>query len=121
MPKHHFFTLVACALTIQSMAAAPSVVVTLHSFGDRIRAQNPDLAAARLGIQEALGRLTQSGQLSNPELETSLESNSRIREGRLEIGLSQRFPVTERLQLEKKCHSSNWRRPRPKSAKSNVS
>lgn len=102
MPKHHFFTLLACAFTIQSMAAAPSVVVTLHSIGDRIRAQNPDLAAARLGIQEALGRLAQSGRLSNPELETSLESNSRFREGRLEIGLSQRFPVTERLQLEKK-------------------
>ena len=45
--------------------------------------------------------MNQSGRLSNPDLETSFEHNSRFREGKLEIGLSQRFPVTGRLQLEK--------------------
>jgi cobalt-zinc-cadmium efflux system outer membrane protein len=101
MSKLYFFTLLACALTVHPLIAEPSVVVTLGSIGDRIRAQNPDLAAARLRIQEALGRMNQSGRLSNPDLDTSFEHNSRFREGKLEIGFSQRFPVTGRLQLEK--------------------
>jgi cobalt-zinc-cadmium efflux system outer membrane protein len=45
--------------------------------------------------------MNQSGRLPNPDLDTSFEHNSRFREGRLEIGFSQRFPVTDRLQLEK--------------------
>jgi cobalt-zinc-cadmium efflux system outer membrane protein len=101
MSKLHFYTLLACAFTIHPLIAEPSVVVTLGSIGDRIRAQNPDLAAARLRIQEAVGRMNQSGRLSNPDLDTSFEHNSRFREGKLEIGFSQRFPVTGRLQLEK--------------------
>lgn len=101
MSKPYLFALMACAITAQSLAAETSVVVTLGSIGDRIRAQNPDLAAARLRIQEAVGRMNQSGRLSNPDLETSFEHNSRFREGKLEIGFSQRFPVTGRLQLEK--------------------
>lgn len=83
------------------LSAEPSVIVTLESVGGRIRAQNPDLAAARLRIQEAVGRMNQSGRLSNPELETSFEHNSAFREGKFEVGLSQRFPVTDRLRLEK--------------------
>jgi cobalt-zinc-cadmium efflux system outer membrane protein len=77
------------------------VVVTLDSIAGRIRAQNPDLAAARFRIKEALGRMNQSGRLSNPEIESAIEHNSRFREGKFEIGLSQRFPVTDRLRLEK--------------------
>lgn len=101
MSKLYYFTLLACAFTSGPLIAEPSVVVTLGSIGDRIRAQNPDLAAARLRIQEAVGRMNQSGRLSNPDLDTSFEHNSRFREGKLEIGFSQRFPVTNRLQLEK--------------------
>ena len=101
MYKFHLFALLACASLAKPLSAKTSVVVTLGSIGDRIRAQNPDLAAARLRIQEAVGRMNQSGRLSNPDLETSFEHNSRFREGKLEIGFSQRFPVTGRLQLEK--------------------
>ncbi|MCB1130841.1 MAG: TolC family protein [Verrucomicrobiae bacterium] len=101
MSKPYLFALMACAITAQPLAAEPSVVVTLDSIGGRIRAQNPDLAAARLRIQEAVGRMNQSGRLSNPDLDTSFENNSRFREGRFEVGLSQRFPVTNRLRLEK--------------------
>jgi cobalt-zinc-cadmium efflux system outer membrane protein len=101
MSKLYFFALLACTITMQPLTAEPSVVVTLDSIGGRIRAQNPDLAAARFRIQEALGRMNQSGRLSNPEFDTSFESNSRYREGKFEIGLSQKFPVTNRLQLEK--------------------
>jgi outer membrane protein, heavy metal efflux system len=62
---------------------------------------NPDLAAARCSIDEARGRLLQSGQLSNPELESELKPNVRGREFSVGIGFVQRFPLTNRLQLEK--------------------
>ena len=91
----------AYAITFHSACAESSVDITLANVADRIRAHNPELAAARWRIREAEGRMNQSGRLSNPDLETSFESNSRFREGKLEIGFSQRFPVTGRLQLEK--------------------
>jgi len=83
------------------LGAEPALVITLSGVPERVRAQNPDLAAARLRINEALGRMKQAGRLTNPELETSLEHNPRFREGKLEVGFSQRFPVTDRLHLEK--------------------
>lgn len=79
----------------------PGVVVTLESVARRVRADNPELAAANLAIQEALGRARQAGRLENPELEIEVEHNERFAERRLEIGLSQRFPVTDRLKREK--------------------
>lgn len=89
-------------LTVNShLMAEPSLVITLAGVTERVRAQNPDLAAARLRIGEALGRMKQAGRLKNPELETSLENNADFREGKLEVGFSQRFPVTGRLGLEK--------------------
>ncbi len=83
------------------LTAESAVILSYASLPGRIRASNPDLAAARLRIREALGRMKQAGRPSNPELETEFEHDSRFREGRIEIGLSQRFPVTKRLQLEK--------------------
>ena len=74
----------ASAVLCLPLRADPAVVVSLSSIGNRIRAQNPDLAAARLRIQEALGRMNQSGRLTNPEFDTSLDHNSRFREGRIE-------------------------------------
>ncbi|MFT4176759.1 MAG: TolC family protein [Luteolibacter sp.] len=88
-------------LATSPLIAAPSVVITLNRVADRVRAENPDLAAARLRIDEAAGRHRQSGRLANPELETSFEHDRRFREGKIEIGISQRFPVTRRLALEK--------------------
>lgn len=101
MSKFHFTALLACALTVHPLLAEPALVVSLASIGDRIRSQNPDLAAARLRIQEALGRMNQSGRLSNPELETAMDHNPSFREGKFEIGINQRFPLTDRLKLEK--------------------
>jgi outer membrane protein, heavy metal efflux system len=97
------FVCAAMALVFAStsLQAAPSLVISLPGVADRVRAQNPDLAAARLRINEALGRLRQSGRRANPELETAVEHTPRFREGRIEVGFSQRFPVTNRLQLEK--------------------
>ena len=102
MSKFFLYSLLTFSISAQLLLGEQaSPIVTLGSVGDRVRAQNPDLAAARMLIEEAAGRLTQSGRLSNPELQTSIEHNSRLREGRIEIGISQKFPITNRLQLEK--------------------
>ena len=101
MSKLSSLAVLALACMVYPLRAEPAVIVSLASIGDRIRAQNPDLAAARLRIQEALGRMNQTGRLANPEIETGLEHNSRFREGKFEVGVSQRFPITDRLRLEK--------------------
>ncbi|MGA0846622.1 MAG: TolC family protein, partial [Luteolibacter sp.] len=101
MSRFHCIVLMACALAVPPLVAEPAVVVTPGNIADRIRSQNPDLAAARLRIDEAVGRVTQSGRLHNPEIELGFEHNSQFREGRFEIGFSQRFPVTDRLRIEK--------------------
>lgn len=100
---HSFFprVLVALLITASAVEAAPGVVVSLASVGDRVRAQNPDLAAARLRIREALGRMNQSGRLANPEIETEVGHDAHFRERKLELGFTQRFPLTNRLRLEK--------------------
>ena len=101
MHVSHLFALIALLSLTSHIAAQPALVITLAGVPERVRAQNPDLAAARLRIDEALGRMKQTGRLKNPELETSLENNADFREGKLEVGFSQRFPVTGRLGLEK--------------------
>jgi cobalt-zinc-cadmium efflux system outer membrane protein len=92
---------VAFVLTVSALHAEPGLVITLSGVGDRVRAQNPDLAAARLRIREALGRKNQSGRLQNPELGFELSHDERFRSRAAEISFSQRFPLTNRLQLEK--------------------
>lgn len=83
------------------LAAQPAEILTYESIPARIRNGNPELAAARHRIGEALGRLRQSGRLSNPSLDAGISKNLRGAEGGLEIGFSQKFPLTNRLALEK--------------------
>ncbi|HEY1120532.1 MAG TPA: TolC family protein [Haloferula sp.] len=101
--------IVALFITATAVRAEPGVVVSLASVGDRVRAQNPDLAAARLRIREALGRMNQSGRLANPELETEVSHDPRYRERKLEIGFTQRFPLTNRLSLEKEVTLAEYK------------
>ena len=93
----------ACALLVLSIAegATPGLIVTFDNIPNRVRNDNPDLAAARYRVNEAMGRMTQSGRLSNPEIELGFERVPEPREAKMEIGLAQRFPVTNRLRLEK--------------------
>ena len=62
---------------------------------------NPSLAAARLRIDEARARLKQAGRFANPEIEVELSRNVHAPEGAVGVALSQRFPLTARLRLEK--------------------
>ncbi|MCU0780748.1 MAG: efflux RND transporter periplasmic adaptor subunit [Akkermansiaceae bacterium] len=81
--------------------AEPGVVVSYDMLPQRVRSQNPDLAAARARIREATARSAKVGLPANPELETAVEHDPRFREWKAEIGLTQRFPVTDRLRLER--------------------
>jgi len=99
----------ALGLAARSGAGEAGVIVSMASVADRVRAQNPDLAAARLRIGEALGRMKQAGRPQNPRFETELEHNTNSSEGRVTIGLTQQFPVTSRLRLEKDISISELR------------
>jgi cobalt-zinc-cadmium efflux system outer membrane protein len=52
-------------------------------------------------IDEAIGLMKQSGRLENPNLEIGANYNRSSQERGIEVGVSQKFPVTNRLRLEK--------------------
>ncbi|MBK1882388.1 TolC family protein [Luteolibacter pohnpeiensis] len=107
---HYLFRLALGAFLTLPAYAAPALIITLGGVADRVHSQNPSLAAARLQIAQAIGRSKQAGLLDNPQLETGIEHNQNFNEGRIEIGLSQRFPVTGRLRLEKEISSISVRK-----------
>lgn len=92
-------------LSAQNTKAYPRV--SYYTLADRISKQNPDLIAARFRIQEAMGRLSQSGRLTNPELSIETSQSQSFRERSLTVGFSQKFPVTNRLRLEKEISASD--------------
>jgi len=89
--------LVLCLLAGPTFA----VSLTLEHVPVYALAHNPTLAAARLRIDEARGRLRQSGRLTNPELELEFSHNTTAPEGALALSLMQKFPLTSRLRLER--------------------
>ncbi|MEO7318166.1 MAG: TolC family protein [Chthoniobacteraceae bacterium] len=88
-------------LALTAFATAREIRLTPPSAGSYALAHNPTLAAARLRIEEARGRLQQSGRLSNPELEVDFTRNTMGREGSFAVGFMQRFPLTARLRHQK--------------------
>ena len=74
---------------------------TIESAAARSLAQNVDLAAARLSIEEARGRWQQAGRHANPELDSELKPNVNGREGAWQLGFTQKFPLTSRLRRER--------------------
>lgn len=68
---------------------------------------NPELEAARQGIEQARGRLAQSGRRAAPELEAEFRPNlADSSEFGVGLGIMQKFPLTSRLLLEKKLSHS---------------
>lgn len=82
---------------------------TIEGAVTRALKSNPDLAAARWSIEQARGRLMQSGRLPNPELETELKPNVRGREFTFSAGFMQKYPLTNRLWLERAISESEVR------------
>lgn len=95
------FSLLAILLCVPAAYAGKPISISLSQSASYTREHNPDLAAARLRIEEAKGRLLGSGRLSNPEVGFGMNSGKRAREWDTGISFDQRFPVTARLRLEK--------------------
>lgn len=95
-------TLAFLVVTTFNAIAEPSLYLSYRTIPLRIEKNNPDLRAARLRIEEAAGRNTQSGRLTNPEVGAQLNSRNGFREPDLTVSLTQAFPLTNRLSLEKK-------------------
>lgn len=93
-----FFSLLAALAVAEPLTPEAATRLALE--------HNPDLAAARALIAEAEARATGLGRLPNPELETEFAAGSRER-GRFEIGLTQTFPRTARLRLERRVASES--------------
>ena len=81
-----------------------SSVLSVKSIPERVRNNHPQLIAARKAIEVAEGKLSQSGRLANTELEISATKGIPSSTGEIELGFSQRFPVTNKLSLEKRVH-----------------
>ncbi|MCE9519309.1 MAG: TolC family protein [Verrucomicrobia bacterium] len=96
MPR---FILTLFALMLTDSLRAETV--TLASVPAKVRSSNPSLAAARLRIDEARGRLLGAGRLTNPELGLGYLHDSRFGEAKAAVSFDQKFPVTARLRLEK--------------------
>ena len=95
-PRIFLFTLLLAAAL-----PAAEIKLSLTQVPDRVSQHHPDLAAARLRIAEAQGRLLGAGRLANPELGASFMHDSRFEEGTVGLSFDQKFPVTSRLRLEK--------------------
>lgn len=97
---------IICLIATHSLTAAPSEILSFESISSRVRSKNPELAAARFRIDEAVGLAKQSGRLTNPTLDTGISHNTRSAEGNVEIGLTQKFPLTHRLKIEKEISAT---------------
>lgn len=98
MLKSRLLLLTSLLLASHSLTAA---TITLDGVPAQVRRHNPHLAAARLRIDEAYGRLLGAGRLANPEVGFDLKHDYRFGEGSIGLGFDQKFPVTARLRLEK--------------------
>lgn len=94
------FSLRLIILSFSANAAQAEMPVTAESSAKLARERNPDLVAARGLIAEAEARLRTTGRLSNPELGAEIAGGQDF-EGRVAIGITQRFPLTARLRLER--------------------
>lgn len=93
--------LTAPSLGASAVSADPVPRLTLDAAVAHALRHNPDLAAARWGVEQARGRLMQAGRLGPPELGSEFKPNVAGREGTLSVGLSQRFPAASRLRAER--------------------
>lgn len=79
-----------------------SLTVDFDSLRSQVSRYNPSLAGARQLIAEAQGQLRAAGIRSRPEVEVAFEANPRFRDAMLTVGVSQKFPRTNRLLVEKR-------------------
>jgi len=103
------FRLIIISTLLTCVLPGRAATFTLESAVSQALNHNPDLAAARYSIEQARGRLIQSGRLPNPELETELKPNVRGREFSFSAGFMQKYPLTNRLWLERAISQAELR------------
>lgn len=91
---------------IVSLHAEPALVLSEKTLASRIHAQNPELKAARWRIQEAVGRLRGAGTPPRPELYFQGQKDPQESQHQWTLGVTQSFPVTNRLNAEKSIGKS---------------
>ena len=101
-PHPILFLLFSHIFIHQPILAAETLILTENQIPARVRAQNPSLAAARLRIDDATARMMYAGRLDNPTLQITPRFNASSKENGIELNLSQKFPLTQRLGIEKK-------------------
>ena len=85
------------------LAQTKTIGLTKQGAVDFALKNNLELRAVKIGIDEAKGRLTQSGRLDNPSLGLEYGSTKIIRNGdefEFSVSISQKFPLTKRLSKE---------------------
>ena len=93
--------LISSSLALVIISTSQALTLPMSGVAGRVAERNPSLAAARVRIEEARGRLLGAGRLANPEAGAEIKHDHRHREGALGISLDQKFPLTNRLRLEK--------------------
>ena len=84
-------------------AQTKTINLTKQGAIDFALKNNLELRAVKIGIDEAKGRLHQSGRLDNPSLNLEYGTTKIIRDGdefEFSVGISQKFPLTDRLSKE---------------------
>jgi cobalt-zinc-cadmium efflux system outer membrane protein len=100
MSMSTFRFLYLSAFLIGTLPAA-DLSLSLADIPQRTTRHHPTLAAARFTIDEARARVIGAGRLANPAIGLAFNHDSRFREGTISTSLTQRFPLTSRLRLEK--------------------
>lgn len=109
MPFLARFQAPACSAVFLFIAATPlqaELRLTADGAAELARTCNPELAAARSLIAEAEARALTTGRLANPELEAEVAGGQDF-EGRVSLGITQRFPLTGRLRFERELSASD--------------
>jgi len=98
------FSIILLTIVLTLSSRIQAATLGLESAVQTALMNNRDLQAARFAVAKAQGRLAQSGKWANPELELSGLSDVAFRNegaGAFTVGLSQKFPLTSRLALER--------------------
>lgn len=98
-------------LVVSATQASAGLALTAGSAVRLACEQNPELLAARALVAEAEGRARGTGRLRNPEVELEVAAGQDS-EGRASAGLTQRFPLTARLRLERNLSALDIERAR---------
>ena len=101
--KYLKFIILVLAVSATCFAQTKTISLTKQGAVDFALKNNLELRAVKIGIDEAKGRLHQSGRLENPSLSLEYGTTKIIRDGdefEFSVGISQKFPLTDRLSKE---------------------